>query len=245
MTVEGFHFEPNTAGPLNFIPPSGVSLTMANIETDDDGPFRRRPRGLPQPPDRGHPDRPRGDPPERWRAALQPNATETWNKIIETVFLALLATTFGHRYCGAAQLFCRAQPDEGRHGTADKRGPDDHCLAAGLALGALRGPLAGRLGQRFRPLATHLGGLIVGPTVMWLARGGRCRRPKPRRPARCCAWRGWGPLALAVVAGILALFLFTRAARPLGPDLKPAWGPGLPGRVLSDLGDILACSLRR
>src|SRR5215216_1908356 len=40
VTVEGFNFEPNTNGPLNFIPPSGVSLKMATIQTDANGHFK-------------------------------------------------------------------------------------------------------------------------------------------------------------------------------------------------------------
>jgi hypothetical protein len=39
VTVEGYNFEPNTSGPLNFIPPSGVSLKMADIQTDENGHF--------------------------------------------------------------------------------------------------------------------------------------------------------------------------------------------------------------
>ena len=40
VTVEGFDFAPNTAGPLNFIPPSGVSLQLGNIQTDAKGHFQ-------------------------------------------------------------------------------------------------------------------------------------------------------------------------------------------------------------
>ncbi|MGH2523435.1 MAG: hypothetical protein ACRDH2_13105, partial [Anaerolineales bacterium] len=92
VTVEGFNFEPNTTGPLNFIPPSGVSLTMANIQTDSEGHFAVTAR-LPNRPTeeiqhiRAVTRRNVGAP------QFSRNAHETWGKIIETVFLALLATT--------------------------------------------------------------------------------------------------------------------------------------------------------
>ena len=39
VTVQGYGFAPNTQGPLNFIPPSGVSLSMGTIQTDSNGYF--------------------------------------------------------------------------------------------------------------------------------------------------------------------------------------------------------------
>lgn len=94
ITVIGHNFAPNTTGPLNFIPPSGVSLQLAKIETDGSGRFTlsvklrdriaddaqylravtRRNVGVPH---------------------LSQNGKETLAKILETVFMALLATTIG------------------------------------------------------------------------------------------------------------------------------------------------------
>ena len=94
VKVEGFNFEPNTNGPLNFIPPSGVSLQMATITTDNQGHFLVEGK-LPKRPDtvaqelRAVTRRNVGGP------KFSRNAIETWGKIVETVFLALLATTFG------------------------------------------------------------------------------------------------------------------------------------------------------
>jgi len=95
VTVEGFNFEPNTKGPINFIPPSGVKIQRGNIETDADGHFittieipNRRPvdeaqlisvitrRNVGSP-------------------TFTQTAKDTWDKIVETVFMALLATTLG------------------------------------------------------------------------------------------------------------------------------------------------------
>jgi ABC-type dipeptide/oligopeptide/nickel transport system permease component len=96
--VEGFNFAPSTSGPLRFIPGSDpsniVELGRDNVQTDDTGHFRYQ-FTLPK--------RPSEDV-QYIRATLQSNvgaphltrtARDTWEKIIETVFLALLATTFG------------------------------------------------------------------------------------------------------------------------------------------------------
>lgn len=98
VKVEGFNFAPNTAGPLRFVPgndPSNVvSLGRDNVETDSTGHFVFN-LTLPK--------RPSEDL-QYIRATLRQNvgtphltktAHDTWEKIIETVFLALLATTFG------------------------------------------------------------------------------------------------------------------------------------------------------
>ncbi len=98
VQVEGFNFAPNTNGPLRFIPGSdplnNVALGRDNVQTDADGHFSYEFK---------LPDRPSDDV-QYIRATLRQNvgaphltqtARDTWEKIIETVFLALLATTFG------------------------------------------------------------------------------------------------------------------------------------------------------
>ncbi|MCI0520003.1 MAG: ABC transporter permease subunit [Chloroflexi bacterium] len=95
VSVAGFNFQPNTSGPLHFIPPSGVKLQIGNITTDNDGHFeisvqlpKRKPVAEAQHL-RAVTRRSTGAP------RFTETAHDTWDKIIETVFLALLATTFG------------------------------------------------------------------------------------------------------------------------------------------------------
>jgi phosphonate ABC transporter permease subunit PhnE len=96
--VEGFNFAPNTTGPLRFIPggdPNNiVELGRDNVETDSAGQFAF---------DFTLPKRP-SEEVQFIRATLRKNvgtphftrsAFDTWGKIVETVFLALLATVFG------------------------------------------------------------------------------------------------------------------------------------------------------
>jgi phosphonate ABC transporter permease subunit PhnE len=98
VQVEGFNFAPNTTGPLRFVPGNDPSNTVAigrdTVGTDDTGHFIYQ---------MTMPKRPSEDV-QYIRATLSRNigaprftktAYDTWDKIIETVFLALLATTFG------------------------------------------------------------------------------------------------------------------------------------------------------
>lgn len=94
VIVEGFNFDDSTEGPLFFIPPSEVHLQLATVQTDSDGHFSHTVK-LPK----------RAEPQTQYiEATLRANvgaprftqgARDTWDKIIETVFLALLATTLG------------------------------------------------------------------------------------------------------------------------------------------------------
>ena len=96
--VEGFNFLPNAEGPLRFVPgndPSyNVSLGRDFINTDSAGHFEA---------DLVLPERESADV-QFIRATVRSSigaphftqtALDTWDKIIETVFLALLATTIG------------------------------------------------------------------------------------------------------------------------------------------------------
>jgi ABC-type phosphate/phosphonate transport system permease subunit len=94
MIFRGSNFEPNVKGPINFLPPSGVTLGMGIFETDENGNFEitvtipRRPETEIQYIETVT-SKNVGEP------RFTRTAIETWDKIIETVFLALLATTLG------------------------------------------------------------------------------------------------------------------------------------------------------
>ena len=95
VTIEGFNFAPNQKGPLNLIPPSQVTLQRGQVETDDQGHFKTTitlPRRQPTPEVQQIQAITRQS---VGQLHLSRNGRETWNKIIETIFLALLATTIG------------------------------------------------------------------------------------------------------------------------------------------------------
>ncbi|HML39970.1 MAG TPA: ABC transporter permease subunit [Bellilinea sp.] len=94
IKVSGYQFAPDSSGPINFVPPSQVNLQIGSFETDENGSFTVEVK-LPK---RESTEiqyisvttRTNVGSPHLSEAALQ-----TWDKIIETVFLALLATTLG------------------------------------------------------------------------------------------------------------------------------------------------------
>ena len=95
ITIYGYNFTPDSAGPINFIPPSGAKLQIGNFKTDQQGNFEIVTE---------LPNRQPVEEAQSIRATarmnvgsphLSPLAWSTIDKILETVFLALLATTFG------------------------------------------------------------------------------------------------------------------------------------------------------
>lgn len=98
VQVDGFNFPPNITGPIRFVPGidplNVVALGRESIKTDSDGHFTTS---------FVLPDR-ISDEPQHIRVTISQNvgvprfsqtAKDTWDKIIETVFMALLATTAG------------------------------------------------------------------------------------------------------------------------------------------------------
>ena len=100
IVVEGFNFQENSSGPINFIgfspdAPAGVPLQMGSFQADAQGNFRVEVT---------IPNRQVKEDPQAIRAtgrvrigapSISREAEVTWEKIVETVFMALLATTFG------------------------------------------------------------------------------------------------------------------------------------------------------
>ena len=95
VTIEGFKFLPNAAGPVNFVTQSGVKLQLGSFETDSRGSFSIKGK---------LPNRQPIEEAQTIRATARQNVGAprisrtgglVFEKIVETVFLALLATTFG------------------------------------------------------------------------------------------------------------------------------------------------------
>ncbi len=95
VVVQGFNLQERSNGPINFITASGVELQLGRFSADDNGGFIEEVT---------LPDRLPVDETQIIRATgripvgaphISEAALVTWEKIIETVFLALLATTAG------------------------------------------------------------------------------------------------------------------------------------------------------
>jgi phosphonate transport system permease protein len=94
LAIEGFNFRPNTRGTLRWTPPVGTQRSLAHIDSDGDGHFVL---GLTVPAVAESEELQQIEAELRWSVGL-PYPSETarivFDKMIETVFLALMATTF-------------------------------------------------------------------------------------------------------------------------------------------------------
>jgi phosphonate transport system permease protein len=95
LSVEGFNLRPNTRGTLRWIPLEGSKRSLQHLDTDENGHFAV---GL-EVPDVAESEEPHQIEVElRWKVGL-PYPSETsrivLDKMLETVMLALMATTFG------------------------------------------------------------------------------------------------------------------------------------------------------
>ena len=169
VIIEGFNFIPNSKGPMNFVTASGVKKQLGNFVVDRDGSFQmeveiptRKPLAEAQY--------------IRATARLQigsPKLTETaivtWEKIIETVFMALLATAIGTAIAIPVSFLAA------RNLMSENKSPLTTMAFSiigwplGIFLGFLTTSLIRNLLTPFleNPLLS-LGGLIVGPVLIYL-----------------------------------------------------------------------------
>jgi len=241
VTVEGFNFEPNTEGPLNFIPPSGVSLKMTDVATDGEGHFVVSAR-LPNRPEtveqtiRAVTRRNVGLP------HFSPNAINTWEKIIETVFLALLATTLATALAVPISFFAARNLMKDVTTSLTSVALAIIAWPVGIWLGAL---LAGWLGMGSQRLMANvglqLGGVVLSPLLIWGAARWAVPPEEKQAPRRIIRWARMAAMGLAVAVGLVGLFLLADLASDWGTLLRVRLGVfGFLGEFVADLGDIIS-----
>lgn len=244
VTIEGFNFEGNTTGPLNFIPPSGVSLQMGTIQTDSAGHFIASVK-LPKRPDtvaqevRAITRRNIGAP------YFSQNAKDTWEKIIETIFLALLATTLGVTVAVPASFLAA------RNIMAPITSPFTSvalsilALPVGMVVGWSAATRIGALSQAITPniLLTSAG--IVGiPILVWLAIRWALPPVEETRPSVGMRLARLLVLLVAALLAIFSLYLLASLALRMGEALKEPLGEmAFIGKFIASLGDILGFSI--
>lgn len=260
VTISGSGFQPNEAINIFFVPPNGLELRVAQARSSSDGSFTVEAQ-LPNRPDEavqiiratsrervGSIFNPEyvasGDVDEdgneimlrspRWSA----NAEATWKGIIETIFLALLATTVG-TIIAMPLSFLAA-----RNLMSDVRLP---ALNVGLAIVAL--PIGAALGW----YAAMGGALLIGqlPDLWWLLalvvaglvwlglRALRLAVPLPgtERSATARLAAGLG----ATAAFLIAAMTMVRFMQIGGGDAAAVLGPlAFLGTFVERLGEILA-----
>ena len=245
ITVEGFNFEPDTQGPLSFIPPSEVTLQIGEIQADGNGHFLTTAK------------LPKRDSTEvqyiravtRLRVGgpyLSQTAIDTWSKIVETVFLALLATTLGTLLAVPLSFFAA------RNLMRDVKSPlitialNILAIPVGLWAGAALARWVGELSQTItQQTILVVAGVVVAPVaVVFLLRWALPAEDEATRPPLGTRVLRMGMLAVAIVLAILSLFLLSTLAIRAGDSLAQQLGAfGFLGTFIADLGDILGMVL--
>lgn len=245
VQVEGFNFAANTDGPLRFIPGSDptnvVEIGRDNVQTDDVGHFIHEmvlPKRL-------------SEDVQYLRATLSRNvgtphltrtAYDTWDKIVETVFLALLATTFG-TFLAIPLSFVAA-----RNLMKPVKSP-----LSSIALSLLGWPLGITLGYLVvrwvnglsdpfaENIPVNLVSIVLIPTLAWLGIRWALPQEEITQPSLNLRLARLGILFLTILVSFFGLFQLASLARNLGLAGISALGPfAFLGNFLFQVGDIVS-----
>jgi phosphonate ABC transporter permease subunit PhnE len=241
VTINGFNFTPETKGPVNFIPPSGAKLQIGNLATDEEGNFEivtelpnRQPVEEAQvirATSRMNVGTPR----------LTPIALSTIDKILETVFLALLATTFGTLLAIFISFLAARNLMEDVKSPLTSISLSVLGWTVGIAIGI---QVARWIGGFSESLAGNnlilLAGILISLIIIWLIVRWAIPAEEIEQPK--LSLRIARMLALAVAAG-LVLFILNSIAYLgfyIGDYLEDNLGPfGFLGNFIFQLSDIL------
>lgn len=244
IKVEGFNFAPNTTGPLRFIPGSDpenvVEIGRDTVVTDASGHFIF---------DFTLPKRSSEDV-QYIRATLRQNvgsphltktAYDTWEKIIETVFLALLATTFG-TFLAIPLSFIAA-----RNLMKPVRSP-----LAGISLSVLGWPIGIGLGYLVvrwveglsLPFAgnipVNLISIILSPILAWIGLRWALPQEETSKPTTQMQLARIGILFLSVLISFYGLFQLASFSKNIGLIVIRVFGSlAFLGNFLFQVGDIV------
>ncbi len=245
VTVRGSGFNAGTIMPLSFIPNTeGVVLRRANVEVSPDGTFEVV-IDLPERSD-GEVQHLRVTSIEReggltsW--TWSQTARSTWDKIIETVMLALMATTLGIAVGIPLSFFSARNLMRGIRSPLLSMAMFLVGIPVGIIGGLLWGRLVTSLGEglfRDHPVNAAIA-LAAFAGAGWLllrwllATGGAVDPSRRARIIRIAAWLGMVLLALEAIllTGYLFMAIGEAGREPLGPL-------GFLASFLANLGDIL------
>lgn len=240
ITVEGFNMPPNIKGPINFLAASGVKRQLANFETDNDGYFSvdvvvptrqpiaeaqyiaatiRTTTGLP-----------------KWTNT----AKATWDKIIETVFIALLATTIGTAASIPISFIA-----------ARNLMKDSTSTPTSTALNIIGFPVGAYIGYIFskwiidllstfeKNVFVTLIGLLVSAVIVYLSLRKGLPSEDIKKPTTSVKIQRFAFLFIAGLFAILSIIFFGEFCKLAGNALENILGPiGFLGYALFQIGDI-------
>ena len=244
VQVEGFDFAPNVTGPVRFVPGSDitniVTLGREVAETDGTGYFVLSMK---------LPDRPSDDV-QYIRATLRRNvgsphftqtAKDTWEKIIETVFLALLATTFG-TFLAIPLSFLAA-----RNLMVPVRSPLTSISLSliGWPIGMYAGFVLVRwVGNLNASLSMNpwlgLITILVVLLVVWLGLRWALPQAEVNHPGKLTQALRLGVILASILVSFFGFFQIARLVMSVGQGLIPSLGSfGFLGNFMFQMGDII------
>lgn len=243
--INGYNFAANAEGPINFIPPSQVKLTLGRFAADETGTFTLSVR-LPkrETTELNHITATTrttfGNP------HLSQNAIETWNKIVETVFLALLATTLGVFLSIPLSFFAA------RNIMKDVTSPllnialSILSIPVGIYLGAKIANFAGSFVNFFfrdNPILL-LVGIIIGCILAYYSIRLAIPPEDSQKLSPGIRLKRIVFLILGVIIVLLDMYMLSNLAMWTGDKLEKSLGSfSFLGAFLSDVGDIIGMTL--
>jgi phosphonate ABC transporter permease subunit PhnE len=241
ITIKGFNFTPETRGPVNFIPPSGAKLQIGNLEVDEQGNFELLTE---------LPNRQPVEEAQYIRATsrmnvgaprLSPLALSTIDKILETVFLALLATTFGTLLAIFISFLAARNLMEEVRSPLTSVSLSVLGWTIGIAVGIQAARWIGGLSESLAENTLYLlVGILVSALVIWLLVRWAIPAEEIERPS--LQVRILRLLALAVAAGLVvfSFYLISYLGFYIGNYLAEILGVfGFLGNFVFQLADIL------
>ena len=263
ISVSGFGLEPNARGDLFYVPPSGdVSIRLGRFLADADGTFvttvdtRERAETEPQtiravttirvgsifnPETVTKTDPVTGGQTTVASPRISATALDTWDKIIETVFLALIATTVGTLIAVPLSFFAARNLMKEISTTMTSLTLAILAAPVGAAMGLLLARGAQLAGEVLADnLVVVIVGLVVLPLVILRAFRWAIPPVDVEAPSRGQRIARALVLSVAGTAGILTLFLLAALMTRVGNALAPRLASfDFLALFVSSLGDIL------
>ena len=244
VTVRGFNFQPNTTGPITFIPPSNVNLGIGDFETDEKGEFTVEVR-VPARPDTAVQTiraitRTNVGPPK-----ISQSAIDTWDKIVETVFLALLATTLGTLFSIPLSFIAA------RNIMKDVKSPliaiaiNLLLIPVGIFLGLKIAQFGNQIATSISDnLIGNIAGVVIAPAIaIPLIRRSIPQTETTKPSARTRAFRIVGLVLSGILAILTLQFIATLTIR-VGDFIAPKLGAfKFIGTFIGDMGEILVMAI--
>jgi phosphonate ABC transporter permease subunit PhnE len=240
LMVNGEGFPGGADGRVYFVPPNGIQLSVADFRTDPGGAFSVSIQ-LPE----------RESSEEQTILAtarenigaprLTQNAHDTWDKIIETVFMAFLGTTFGTIVAVPLSFLAARNLMKDVTGTVASLA----VILIGLPVGAFAGASIWRIALAGTTLlATSPVAALGLATAMLVVAGLALRWALPAEEiSPPPTWLRWARFAVILTAGLgclLALVLVSRLLFSTGDLLAARLGPiSFVGTFIASLGELL------